>query len=66
MALVTDAHQAEGQWSHLESTPNKVKSLRFQASTQRPIVSKMEGKNFNPLRTLICKVHLGGASYYVR
>ena len=43
--LAAKAHLTEGQLRSLKSTKNKIKSLRFQFSMQRPTVSKRVGQN---------------------
>lgn len=52
MALVAEAFIAEGQLPRLKLTLNKAKSLNFQFSTWKPLVSKMAGQSFEPLDIL--------------
>jgi hypothetical protein len=49
-SFAADARLAEGQ-----STLNKSKSLKFRFGLHRPIVSKMAGQCFEPLKTLLKK-----------
>jgi hypothetical protein len=42
--LAADAHLAEGQFLHEEQTLNNAESLIYQAGTQRPTISKTEGR----------------------
>jgi hypothetical protein len=48
MALVAEAHLAEGQLRQFKSTRDSLKSLKFRFGTRRPTVSKRIGQNFEP------------------
>jgi hypothetical protein len=52
MALAAEAYLAEGHLRRLKSTLNKTKSLNFQFSTWKQLISKMAGQSFEPLDML--------------
>jgi hypothetical protein len=62
MALAADAHVVERHLWRLQSTLDEVKFLRFRVATRRPAVSKREGQNSDPLKTVIKEACLGDAS----
>jgi hypothetical protein len=47
--FLADAHLADGQVLHEESTANKGKALKFRAGTRMSTVSSKEEQNLKPL-----------------